>query len=364
MPSSVKRGGDASQALFRFSRFSSAYRTRLLNGLQDVNDFLIAEMGVTLRGLIHSKPRVVDRCLGRYVMHMYTHVGTSALSRVKHGLLGCQHLFPRLRNRITTAWENLRVWEEQRVTRLRSPLPIPLWGFMIGLARAHGRTCLDDNARIEWFTFALMLEIGVLCMLRPGELCKLKHSDFVLPDDFALGQAQAAIRIVAPKNRRQFGAEQFVTLKNPNVICGLRHLLSSDVEKNFWPSKPRRFSVLFKQVVNELGLDSLKLTPGSLRPGGATMFFGRGVNIASLRFMGRWTAERSLEHYIQQAMATQIVNRLPSQTIRRLKHLGAACLDNVLFPECADLIACLPKCSRKDGAVLVRWCASYAGLGL
>ena len=363
MPSSVKMGGDRSQALFRFSRFSSAYRSRLLDGLQDVNDFLISEFGISLRVLIQSKPRVVDQCLGRYVMHMHSQAGISGLSRVKHGLLGCQHLFPRLRNRITTAWENLRVWEEQRVSRLRSPLPIPLWGFMIGLARAHALTSSVGSFRREWFTFSLMLEIGVLCMLRPGELCKLKHSDFALPDDFALGQAQAAIRITAPKNRRHFGAEQFVTLKNPNVICGLRQLLDVGSDECFWPSKPRRFTVLFKQVVNELGLNSLRLTPGSLRPGGATMYFGMGVNIASLRFMGRWTAERSLEHYIQQAMATQILNRLSPKAIRRLKRLGAACLENVLFPECIDLLACVPKCSRRDGAALVQWCASYASLG-
>ena len=45
------------------------------------------------------------------------------------------------------------------------------------------------------------------------------------------------------------------------------------------------------------------------------MLFGQGVGISVLRFIGRWSAERSLEHYIQQAMATQIVNRLDATAI-------------------------------------------------
>jgi hypothetical protein len=48
------------------------------------------------------------------------------------------------------------------------------------------------------------------------------------------------------------------------------------------------------------------------------MLYGRGLSISQLRFAGRWTAGKSLEHYIQQAMATQILNKLSSETISRL----------------------------------------------
>ena len=67
--------------------------------------------------------------------------------------------------------------------------------------------------------------------------------------------------------------------------------------------------------MDELGVKACNFTPASLRPGGATMYFSRGVQISTLRFMGRWTAEKSLEHYIQLAMATQIMNKLDETAV-------------------------------------------------
>lgn len=96
-----------SQATFRFTRFSSAYRSRLLSGIQDVQKFLVQEGGGV-------KLRTADRGLARYVISRHLDRRGATLSLVKHGLLGCQHLVPQLRGRLATAWENLRVWEEKR----------------------------------------------------------------------------------------------------------------------------------------------------------------------------------------------------------------------------------------------------------
>ena len=129
-----------------------------------------------------------------------------------------------------------------------------------------------------------------------------------------------------------------------------------------WEASFSRFSKLFKQLTLELGVEKCRFTPASLRPGGATMFFGRGISIAALRFLGRWTVERSLEHYIQQAMAVQIVNKLEEATIKRLQRLGALCLDLVLHDSCAEAIPRLPFSQRKTGSALVKWSSSYAEL--
>ena len=100
---------------------------------------------------------------------------------VKHALLCCQHVQPKLKG---TAWENLRVWEEQRTSSLRPPLPIPLWLLMVGLARARSSVIQSPSEKQRWQIFATLLEVGVLCMLRPGELLKLKHTDVSLPGGF------------------------------------------------------------------------------------------------------------------------------------------------------------------------------------
>ena len=175
--------GTASQVHFRFSRFSAPYRSRLLQGLCDLQDYCKQELGQDLRVLIRQR-RVIDRLLGAYVMDRHASSDGKQLSLVKHALLGCQHLNPRLRGRLAISWENLRVWEEQKVANLRRPLPVPIWVCTVGLSRAHGFTAQDGAVRSQWFIMAILLEIGMLCLLRPGELLKLRHSDFALPGSF------------------------------------------------------------------------------------------------------------------------------------------------------------------------------------
>jgi len=363
-PAMDKGSSDAltSPVLFRFSRFSKAYRSRLLCGLKDLQTFCKHEVGQSLSHVL-GRAKTADRVLASYVMRRHHSSSGKSLSMVKHALLGCQHVRPALKSRLTTSWENLRVWEEQKVGRLRPPLPIPLWCMMIGLSRARGLTSQDPKISFEWLVFATLLELGVLCLLRPGELMKLKKDDIALPGDFSFGQPQAALRIDAPKNRRHFGKEQFVTLKHPNVISWLKFILVKGETHTLWPSAPSRFGKLFKIVIADLNLQACRFTPGSLRPGGATLLFSRGTPIAVLRFTGRWTAERSLEHYIQQAMSTQIVNKLSLETTQRLKKLGWACFSVIWHADFKDRLPSLPKERQKEGAALVEWAAAYAELG-
>ncbi len=102
-----------SQALYRLSRFSGAYRSRLLTGLQDVHTYCQEKMGLPLKQLLRQ-PKLADRVLGQYVIDQHSIGSGAAMSRVKHGLLGCQHLAPQLRGKLCTPWENMRVWQEQK----------------------------------------------------------------------------------------------------------------------------------------------------------------------------------------------------------------------------------------------------------
>ena len=77
------------------------------------------------------QPKLADRVLGQYVMDQHKQDSGAALSRVKHALLGCQHLIPQLRGKLCTAWENIRVWQEQRTSKLRPPMPVPVWVLMV-----------------------------------------------------------------------------------------------------------------------------------------------------------------------------------------------------------------------------------------
>lgn len=160
---------------FRLSRFSRPYRQRLLAGLLDLEVFCSSVAGSSLQYLLSHLLRA-DELLAQYVMYKHNVTGGQKLFLVKHALLCCQHIQPRLKGRMNTAWENLRVWEEQRTSRLRPPLPVPLWLMMVGLSRGHAKVAADANTRLRWCLFATLLEMGLLCMFRPGELLKDRKS--------------------------------------------------------------------------------------------------------------------------------------------------------------------------------------------
>ena len=200
-------------------------------------------------------------------------------------------------------------------------------------------------------------------MLRPGELQKLTHADVAMPGTFVMSKAHAALKITSPKNRRQFGEFQFVLLRHPNAFSWLAKIHQEGSDKPIWNGSSREFSDKFRQMMKELGLSGLGFTPGSLRAGGATMFFNRNTPISSLRFMGRWTAEKSLEHYIQLAMSTQIMNRLTPSVITRLQKLSPLCLSHVR--SCSLHVGQVIEPPPAKGASprdIVHWCDRYTEL--
>lgn len=356
-----KEGLLTSSVVFRLSRFSKPYRHRLLTGLRDLEMFCTEEVNCSLKQLLSHVSRT-DEVLAQYVMRRHSSSEGQKLYLVKHALLCCQHIQPRLKGQITTAWENLRVWEEKHISKLRPPLPVPLWLMMIGLARGHAVTDPEPEKRLRWDLFGILIEVGLLCMFRPGELLKLRHSDFSLPGDFTFSQPFAAIRIANPKNRRQFGLEQFVLLRNPCTIQKLRGMLIEGLDVPLWKDKPTLFGQLFRTICKELKITECRFTPASLRPGGATLYYGQGIPISTLRFMGRWTVERSLEHYIQLAMSTQIMNKLTPSVICRLKKLSPLCLDLVIPRHGRLLLEPLSDRERLSSAAITSWCNRYAAL--
>lgn len=114
--------------------------------------------------------------------------------------------------------------KKQRTSRLRPPIPGPIWVMCLGLARAHGITESSRTQRDLWNAFAVLVEIGFVCVLSPGELINLVHADIALPGTFVTSQRHAALRVVAPKNRCQFGEHRFVLLKNSNAIAWLENI--------------------------------------------------------------------------------------------------------------------------------------------
>ena len=54
-----------------------------------------------------------------------------------------------------TAWQNVKVWEEEKSSRMRPPLPLPIWVCMVGIARGRSLVVNSSSEKSLWCCLAL-----------------------------------------------------------------------------------------------------------------------------------------------------------------------------------------------------------------
>ena len=119
------------------------------------------------------------------------------------------------------------------------------------------------------------------------------------------------------------GRRQFVVLRNEALVLWLAWALKG-LDVLFWPGGRTTFLKHWEITLSSLHLDGLRLTPGSLRAGGATELCLRNEAIGTTKFKGRWAAESSLNVYIQEAMSTMVMLRVRPITHTLLAQLRAS----------------------------------------
>ena len=126
------------------------------------------------------------------------------------------------------------------------------------------------------------------------------------------------------KNRRSFGKHQFVFVDHAPTCASLRWLLERlRPADKLWNQTPRAYRSMFKVLCAELHVTHARLTPASLRAGGASHLHMIGLEVSRLKFRGRWCSERSLGHYLQVALARQVQLSLPDPAQCALRTLLA-----------------------------------------
>jgi len=82
----------------------------------------------------------------------------------------------------------------------------------------------------------------------------------------------------------------------------------------FFPYSLSTMARRMRQIMDALKVPLGLFTLSGPRPGGATIEYLHGLPIANLKFRGRWAAEGSLEHYIQECVAYSDFESLPDFT--------------------------------------------------
>jgi hypothetical protein len=154
----------------------------------------------------------------------------------------------------------------------------------------------------RWLAVAVLLRLGFFGLLRPTEIRTLRRKDLALPSDICLGTAgQLVIAITQPKTAKHFGKTQFVVVDDPVSIAWAEvAFVNMEPDAFLFSGSVGDFDAMFWDLLVYLGISGMGFTLASLRAGGATYFYRAGFAIEWLRFRGRWKAQTTLEHYIQE----------------------------------------------------------------
>jgi hypothetical protein len=155
------------------------------------------------------------------------------------------------------------------------------------------------------------------------------------PSAVALVHAAFAVCAVnAPKNKRFMGRRQFAIIRSSNATQWLAWISEGlPAAMRIWPFTPTLFRSIFKEAASKLGFMHWNLQVSGLRSGGATHFHVEGTEVSRLKFWGRWASERSLAHYLQEAISALLVLNCP---VNVSSNIAAALKDGSCFLNVPD----------------------------
>ena len=149
----------------------------------------------------------------------------------------------------------------------------------------------------------------------------------VLPQDLLEDpgpNSRAFLAIDAPKTRRRGAPLQYISASGEaelqlfDAVWG-----KAPSHAKLFPGGARAFRKGWDLVLGRLGIpSSFRLTPGGIRGGGAVDEFTHGsCSIQDLLWRMRIKNQTTLEHYLQEVVARQIVTALPEGARHRVKQL-------------------------------------------
>ena len=197
-----------------------------------------------------------------------------------------------------------------------------------------------------WLGFAAAVGLGFLVLLRPCEILSLTLGNILTPIALCGPADRLFLRLGQTKTSHRGGAlHQHVRIddavfvpfvesirKLPGAHEGQRLVLGAAEFRKKWNA-----------IMMELGIVPTRdhgLTPAGLRAGGATHLFTATQDIALVKWRGRWQADRTLEHYLQELGSCSMLAAVPFNI--RSKILALAEQTGVLLEHIIVQLAPLP----------------------
>ena len=235
-------------------------------------------------------------------------------------LAHAQKEFPAVRPLLRPAWDNVTRWEQLEPVQHRPPLPEPLLWALVALGVAW-----------KWYRWSAVTLFCFYCCCRPGEVLQANRSSLLTAQDILESGFAIYLKIAEPKTRRRGARVQHSVLKGPEwakafITCVFQDLVRSE---NLFGSSAYAYRRRWDRVLGALKVPfELRLTPASMRGGGAVASFRSGEAIQSLQWRMRLQHQHTLALYLQEVIAISILPSLDSEARSNIQ-AAAACAQHV-----------------------------------
>ena len=242
----------------------------------------------------------MDLSLQDYLEHLWTDGATKG--QAGDTLSGIQHLL-RTRRQFPGSWRLLSVWG-----RLESPSRAPPMLPLVAAALAGWGLVNNEPS------FAAAVLSGFHLCLRTMEALGLCSPLLTIGAD-----GRGVVSLPWTKTSARRGARENVTIDDQYVGSLLHWAVSLDPAGRVWPHSAKQFHSLFRRGLEELGCSHMRLSPYSLRRGGATHEYLTSGDLSLVMIRGRWSSARTARIYIEDGAAVIAEMRVPDSLRRRLE---------------------------------------------
>ena len=201
-------------------------------------------------------------------------------------------------------WDNVHRWEILQPAVHRVPLPASILRAMVSIA-----------VQWNWPRFAGAICIAYFGITRPGEVLRATRKDLVLAEDLLLPPSSTAyLRIENAKSRRRGKHRvQHASVVNGDVTSFLSRVFGGlSYDELLYPISGSSFRRRWDRK-------DKRLTPGSLRGGGALEEYRAGTDLQRILWRMRIRHLVTLEHYVQEVAGESFVAELSPEARRRIR---------------------------------------------
>ena len=275
--------------------------------------WIASELGSEALGSLQRAPKLQLHFCRTFGQWLYSR--GEAMYIFRHLLVYLQQMFPAERATLTGAWGLLQKWELVQPVAHRPPLPRIVLDALISLGLSWG-----------WLRWAALTSLAFFGVLRVGEPLRAKRSDLLLPEDCGLDREVLFLQIGHPKSgRRGKGRTQHAKVTHLQTIQLVRAAFGSlGPDESLYPTTASTYRRRWDKLIETLGIDTkCNLTPGCLRPGGAVFLYHCETPIHDLLWRMRLKHLATLESYLQETAALNVVQRINPVARHRVKSCAA-----------------------------------------